>query len=62
MTKERIKTHAVWLTLYAALFSAVAFADAPQIPGTDRTGLSPIVLDARAPAFDVQPVITRNDI
>ena len=62
MTKERIKTHAVWLTLYAALFSAVAFADSSAPVGADRAVLSPVLLDARAPAFRVQPFVNRVDI
>lgn len=62
MTKERTKTHAVWFTLYAALFSAVAFASSPPSPVAGHTALSPVVLDAQAPAFGVRPVAARVDI
>ena len=62
MTKERIRTHAVWLTMYAALFSAVAFAGTPAIPEPGRAAVSPVVLNAQAPAIGIRPIGTRVDI
>lgn len=62
VTKDRITTRIVWLALYAALFSAVAFAGSPALPEQDRASLSPIDLDARPIAMSVRPVTSRLDI
>ncbi len=62
MTRNPIKTHFVWLTVYAALFSAIAFAGPSAVTGYDPANLSPLDLDARPAAVSTRPGTARTDI
>ncbi len=72
MTKSRTKTMAgnrkattrrSWLALYAALLSAIVFAD-PAAGGLSATpvAVSPVAVDTGVPALDVRAVVRRFDI
>ncbi|MBT8087743.1 MAG: hypothetical protein KJO46_06880 [Gammaproteobacteria bacterium] len=52
-----------WLALYAALISAIVFADpATGVAASPAAAVSPVVIDTEAPGFDVRSFIRRLDI
>jgi hypothetical protein len=57
------KVSKAWIAAYAAMITAVAFADQARKPATpEASPLSPVVVGGNAPSLALRSVVRRTDI